>query len=196
MPSPDSGDAFPTTAEPVRTEHEQFVPGLELLGAAILPAEVCVPSPAGSGHAPDDDDLAELLAQTVSVAVVGMSPNPMRTSYSVAAWLLDNTHFKLYFVNPVAAGQQALGHPFYASLAELPVVPDMVDIFRRPEHVPPVVDDAITVGATSVWMQLGITHEGAAAAAVNAGLTVIQNRCIKLEYRRLATKIEFDRATT
>jgi predicted CoA-binding protein len=142
------------------------------------------------GQAPDDDVLATLLAGTETVAVVGLSPRPDRTSNRVAAWLQENTHFDLYWVNPVAAGQEVLGQPVYASLADLPVAVDLVDVFRRAEDVPPVVDDAIAVGAKAVFMQLGIVNEDAAATARAAGLDVVQNRCLKVEYRRLRGAIE------
>jgi len=136
-------------------------------------------------QAPDDAALAALLERTRTVAVVGLSPKPERTSHQVAAWLQDNTPFDLYWVNPMAAGQQVLGQPVYASLAELPLVPDLVDVFRRSEDVPPVVEAAIAVGAKAVFMQLGIVNKEAAAIASAAGLDVVQNRCLKVEYRRL-----------
>lgn len=145
------------------------------------------PTPA---QAPDDLALAEILARTTTVAVVGLSPRPERTSHAIAAWLQANTPFDLYWVNPMAAGREVLGQPVYASLADLPVIPDLVDIFRRSDDVPPVVGDAIAVGAKTVFMQLGIANEAAAEDARGAGLNVIQNRCIKVEYARLRGAIE------
>lgn len=143
-------------------------------------------TPRDHAQAPADPELAELLGRTRTVAVVGMSPRAERTSYGVADWMLRHSPYEMYWVNPVAVGQEALGRPFYASLADLPVVPDMVDVFRRSEDVPPVAEEAIAVGAKSLWLQLGIVNDEAAAAACDAGLEVVQNRCLKVEYRRLA----------
>lgn len=156
-------------------------------------ADACLPGEPGGG-AMTDERLAEVFARTRSVAVVGLSPRPDRTSHEIGAWLQAHTPYDLFWVNPVAAGEKVLGQPVYASLAELPVVPDLVDIFRRSELVPPVVEDAIAVGAATVFMQLGVANEAAAAAARAAGLNVVQNRCIKVEYRRLEPKITAARA--
>jgi predicted CoA-binding protein len=161
-----------------------------LTGINVGSGDACEPSPPGSNHAPDDEVLAALLATTRTVAIVGVSPNPERTSHEVAAWLAANTPYDLYWVNPVARGETILGRPIYSSLTDLPVVPDIVDVFRRADAVPPVVDEAIAIGAGTVWMQLGIVNEEAAATARAAGLTAIQNRCIKIEYTRLRAAIE------
>ncbi len=153
--------------------------------------EACpTPGSADSTHALDDDALVDMLAGARTVAVVGASPNDHRTSYSIAAWLMTRTPFEVYLVNPMAEGQEIRGHGFYASLAELPVVPDIVDVFRRSEHVPPVADDAIAVGAHALWMQLGVSHPESAALARDAGLDVVQDRCIKVEYERLRDAVE------
>ncbi|MFW7414171.1 CoA-binding protein [Demequina sp. SO4-18] len=152
--------------------------------------EACPTPTAGRASAPDDDALVELLARARTVAVVGASPNDHRTSYSIAAWLMTRTPYEIYLVNPMAEGQEIRGHGFYASLADLPVVPDIVDVFRRSEHVPPVAEDAIEVGAGALWMQLGVSHEDAASQALDAGLDVVQNRCIKVEYERLRDAVE------
>ncbi len=142
-----------------------------------------------SSDAPDDGVLVDLLARARTVAVVGASPRADRTSHQIALWLMDHTDYEVYLVNPAAGDTEIRGHAFYDSLADLPVEPDIVDIFRRSEHVPPVVDEAIDVGAPIVWMQLGIRHAAAAAAASTAGATVVQNRCLKVEYARLADRI-------
>lgn len=149
-----------------------------------------------SDQAPPDDALVELLANARTVAVVGASPSDHRTSYSIAVWLMKNTPYEIYLVNPVAEGQEIRGHGFYASISDLPVVPDIVDVFRRDEHVPPVADEAIDVKAKALWMQLGVVHQEAAAKAKDAGLTVVQNRCIKVEYDRLRDQIEQVSATS
>lgn len=156
----------------------------------VEPGDACEPSPPGSGHAPDDASLAALLARTRTVAVVGVSPRPDRVSHEVAAWLQAHTPYDFFWVNPAAAGEEILGLPVHASLTDLPVVPDLVDVFRRADAVPPVVDEAIAVGASIVWLQLGIVNEKSAAVARAAGLTVIQNRCLKVEYGRLRGAIE------
>lgn len=143
-----------------------------------------------SDQAPSDDVLVELLAKARTVAVVGASPRDHRTSYAIAVWLMQHTPYEIYLVNPVADGQEIRGHGFFASLEDLPVVPDIVDVFRRADHMPTVTDDAINVGTGALWMQLGVVHDEAAAKAKEAGLTVVQNRCIKVEYERLRDQIE------
>ena len=158
-------------------------------------SDACVLPERASDQAPPDGALAALLARTRTVAVVGFSPKPDRTSHQIGAWLQANTPYDLYWVNPIAAGQEVLGKPVYASLADLPLVPDLVDVFRRSEDVPPVVADAVAVGAKAVFMQRGIANEEAASVARGAGLEVVQNRCIKVEYARLRGAIEAARAS-
>jgi predicted CoA-binding protein len=153
-----------------------------------LAGEAC-PAPSAL-HLPGDDALVDLLAAARSVAVVGASPSDHRTSYAIAAWLMSRTPYEVYLVNPQADGQEIRGHGFYDSLDALPVVPDIVDVFRRAEHVPAVADAAIEVGAVALWLQLGVVHEEAATRARDAGLTVIQNHCLKVEYERLRSRIE------
>ncbi len=150
-----------------------------------MTTEAACPLPLGS-DAPADESLVDELARARTVAVVGASPNPARTSHHVAKWLMDYTHYEVYLVNPAAPeGTEIRGHAFYASLADIPVDVDIVDVFRRSEHVPPVVDEAIEVGAPVVWMQLGVRNEEAARKACEAGAVVVQNRCLKVEYARL-----------
>ncbi len=129
----------------------------------------------------DDEEIEWLLKEAKVIAVVGVSRDPTKDSHIVAQYL--SQHYRTYFVNPHAdeiAGQKA-----YASLKELPEVPDIVDIFRAPSKVPPIVEEAIEVGAKAVWMQVGIVNNEAAQKAKEAGLTVIQNRCIMGEHKRL-----------
>lgn len=116
-----------------------------------------------------------------SVALVGVSANPIRSSNFVAAYLV-RTPMRSYPVNP--AYDEVLGVECYPSLADLPEVPDIVDIFRRPDAIPGVVDEAIQVGAKVVWFQLGLRHEEAAQHAIDAGLEVVQDRCLKIEHAR------------
>ena len=124
----------------------------------------------------------DLLQRTRSIAIVGMSKNSSRSSHFVATYLAGSTDFEVYYVNPRET--EIMGKPVYASLADLPVVSDMVDVFRRVDDLPAVTDEAIAVGATSVWFQLGLEHPDAAATAVAAGLDVVQNRCLKIEHAR------------
>jgi len=143
-----------------------------------------------AGQAPDDELLALILARSHAVAVVGASPNPDRTSHAVCVWLMNNTPFELYLVNPNAGDADIEGHGFYASLADVPVTPDIVVAFRRSEDIPPVADAAIAADGAVLWMQLGILNEFAAATAREAGLDVVENRCIKVEYARLRERIK------
>jgi uncharacterized protein len=123
-----------------------------------------------------------LLRRTRTVAMVGASTNPARPSYFVATYLLASSPFEVYFVNP--RGGELLGRPVYASLAALPVVPDLVDVFRRADDLPEVVADAIEVGAKAVWFQLGLWRDDAALDAEAAGLDVVMDRCLKIEHAR------------
>jgi hypothetical protein len=116
-----------------------------------------------------------------SVALVGVSANPIRSSNFVAAYLV-RTSYRVYPVNPVY--EEVLGVKCYASLADLPEVPDIVDVFRRPDAIPEVVEAAIEVGARTVWFQLGLRNEEAARRAHEAGLNVVQDRCLKIEHAR------------
>jgi predicted CoA-binding protein len=142
-----------------------------------------------SSQAPADDILALILARSHAVAVVGASPHPDRTSHAVCTWLMNHTPFELYLVNPNAGDADIEGHGFYASLADVPETPDIVVVFRRSEDVPPVAVDAVEADAAVLWMQLGIENEIAEATARAAGMDVVSNRCIKVEYARLRDKI-------
>jgi predicted CoA-binding protein len=131
---------------------------------------------------PPDETIKELLATPQTIAVVGCSPNPARDSHRIAKLLQAKGHR----VIPVNPGQQEiLNEKCYRNLKEIPEKIDMVDVFRRSEHVGPIVDAAIEVGAKVVWMQLGVIDEGAAAKAQGAGLLVVMDRCPAIEYRRL-----------
>ncbi|MGE3620008.1 MAG: CoA-binding protein [Acidimicrobiia bacterium] len=131
-------------------------------------------------------ELLRILQTSRSVALVGVSANPIRSSNFVAAYLL-RTSFRTYMVNP--AYDEVLGLRSYPSLADLPEVPDVVDVFRRPEAIPAVVDEAIAVGAKVVWMQLGLRHDEAARKALDAGLLVVQDRCLKIEHARFSGRL-------
>ncbi len=123
----------------------------------------------------------DIIRNARSVALVGVSANPIRSSNFVAAYLV-RTAMHTYPVNP--AYDDVLGVMCYPSLADLPEVPDVVDIFRRPDAIPGVVDEAIEVGAKVVWFQLGLRHDEAARTALDAGLQVVQDRCLKIEHAR------------
>lgn len=128
----------------------------------------------------------QILRDTRTVAVVGASPNPARASNFVATYLLASTGFEVYFVNPNAP--EILGRPVYPSLADLPVVPDLVDVFRRPEDLDGVLDEVLALDPTpsTFWLQFGLFDEELARRAEAAGLTVVMDRCLKVEHARFA----------
>jgi len=129
-----------------------------------------------------DEDIKELLRSARTIAVVGLSPNEDRASNMVGRYLQDIG----YRVIPVNPGQdQIFGYPCYPDIAAVPETIDIVNIFRPSEAVPPIVEQAIEIGAGAVWMQQGIVHEQAAQQSLEAGLACIMDRCIKVEYARL-----------
>ncbi|WP_203138257.1 CoA-binding protein [Microbacterium sp. JZ31] len=140
------------------------------------------PAPGRTWTGPNAQDRYDILRRTKSIAIVGASDNPARASYFVSTYLLSSSPYDVYFVNPRAT--TILGRPAYASLADLPVVPDLVDVFRRHEDLPGVAQEAIDVGAKTLWLQLGSWNEDAAARAEDAGLTVVMDRCVKIEHAR------------
>lgn len=125
----------------------------------------------------------EILRKSRTVALVGVSPNPLRSSNFVATYLA-RTPYTVWPVNPHA--EEVLGKKSYASLSELPEAPDIVDCFRKASELPEVVKEAIAVGAKVVWFQLGLRNEEAAEMALEAGLKVVQDRCLKIEHARFA----------
>ncbi len=124
----------------------------------------------------------DLMQRTRTVAIVGMSANPARASHFVATYLAEKTDWIVYYVNPTL--DDVLGQPCYPDLASLPETPDMVDVFRRVDDLPSVVDETIERGSSSVWFQLGLVHDEAAATASEAGLDVVQDKCLKIEHAR------------
>jgi predicted CoA-binding protein len=129
-----------------------------------------------------DPDLKRLFETVRTIAVVGCSPKPERPGHYVAKYLQDLG----YKVIPVNPGQtEILGEKCYASLRDIPEPVDMVDCFRRAEDIPPIVEDAIAIGAKFVWMQLGIVNDEAAKRAMEAGIEVVMDRCPKIDYPRL-----------
>ena len=127
-------------------------------------------------------DLKTILEETRTIAVVGLSTNPERESYGVASYLKANG-YEIIPVNPKA--EEILGEAAYASLAEIPRKVDVVQIFRKLEAVPTIVEEAIAIDARVVWMQLGIVHEAAAERAQAAGLKVVMNTCMRATHRLL-----------
>lgn len=134
-----------------------------------------------------DSHLKSILGRTKTIAVVGVSANPVRPSYYVARYL-GLKGYRVIPVNPGLAGQTLLGEVVHASLTEVPDDDvDMVDIFRRSEAVPGLVDEAMArwPDLKTIWMQIGVSHDAATATAEAAGIDVIQDRCPKIEYQRL-----------
>lgn len=123
-----------------------------------------------------------ILRSTRTVAMVGASANPARPSYFVATYLLASTDYEVWFVNPTA--EEILGRPVYPSLDDLPDPPDLVDVFRRADDLPEVLDETIAVGARTLWLQLGLRDEAIARRAADAGLRVVMDRCLKIEHAR------------
>lgn len=133
-----------------------------------------------------DTLLRDVLARTRVIAMVGMSANPLRPSYFVARYLTLRG-FRVIGVNPGLAGQSLFGEPVFATLSAVPDPVDMVDVFRQPDAVPGLVEEALArwPALQTFWMQIGVTHAAAAAVAAARGVTVIQDRCPKQEYQRL-----------
>ena len=136
----------------------------------------------------DDLYLRRILRETRTIAMVGASANWNRPSYFAMKYLLDRG-YKVIPVNPAAVGQEIMGQKVHASLDDLPVKADMVDIFRNSEAAGPITDEAIKHGAKVVWMQLGVVNEAAARRAEAAGLKVVMNRCPKIEHGRFSGEI-------
>lgn len=124
----------------------------------------------------------EILTTTKTIAVVGLSNKPDRPSNEIASYLKD-AGYRIIPVNPGI--KEALGEKAYASLKDIPEKVDVVQIFRRSEDVPPIVEDAIAIGAKVVWMQTGIVNEEAAARAKAAGLKVVMDACMRATHRML-----------
>lgn len=139
-------------------------------------------APARTWQGPSAPERLALLRRTRSIAIVGASNNPARASYFVTTYLLSSSPYDLYLVNPRES--EILGQPVYPSLDALPVVPDLVDVFRRHDDLPTVLDETIAVGAKALWLQLGSWHEDVARRGEAAGLDVVMDRCVKIEHAR------------
>lgn len=143
-----------------------------------MATDVCeIPS-----HNPPQEDIRALLLGAKRIAIVGLSDKPERDSYGVARYLIAHG-YDVIPVNPAA--KEILGRSSHASLAGVPGPIDIVDIFRKSEAVPAIVQDAIRLGARAIWMQFGVVHEHAARQAEEAGLVVVQSRCIKIDHMRV-----------
>ena len=131
-----------------------------------------------------DIDIARVLNRTRSIALLGASSKPARPSYRVMRFLLANG-YQVYPVNPGLAGQQLQGRTVYGRLCDIPVAIDMVDVFRQARYLPGIVDEAVALGANTLWTQLDVVDDVAAASAEQAGLEVVMDRCPAIELPRL-----------
>jgi uncharacterized protein len=130
----------------------------------------------------DTETIRKILKEARTIAVVGLSTNPARPSHGVAQYLMRQG-YRVIPVNP--AYGEVLGEKCYASLRDIPESVDVVDCFRKPTELMPIVEDAIAIGAKALWMQLGVINEAAAAKARAAGMQVVMDHCIKIEHMRL-----------
>jgi predicted CoA-binding protein len=130
---------------------------------------------------PEDREIKAILDNNQVIAVVGLSPKPDRDSHRVAKYLQDHG-YRIVPVRPKA--EEILGEKAYASLKDIPFPVDVVDIFRKVDAIPGIVDEAIDIGAKVVWMQLGLAENQSAQKAREAGLQVVMNKCIKIEHHR------------
>lgn len=133
---------------------------------------------------PDADGLRALLKRAKTIAVVGLSPNPDRPSHRIGRRLKE-WGYRVVPVRP--ALDEVLGEKAYPNLASIPFKPDLVDVFRSPDQVDPVVDECIALGIPALWLQEGVVNEAAARRAQAAGIEVVMDRCISVDYRRLMT---------
>jgi uncharacterized protein len=137
----------------------------------------------------NDTEIKSILSEAASVAVIGVSSNPERASHQVAAYLIEQTHFYVYLINPTVTGE-ILGQPVYKSVADLPIIPDIIDVFRKGEDMPEVFETefpaiAESAGGKTWWMQQGIENNDVEKLAKGAGMKVVMDRCIKVDYMNL-----------
>ncbi|WP_027090999.1 CoA-binding protein [Cohnella thermotolerans] len=127
---------------------------------------------------PSREQIKELLERSNTIAVVGLSEDPSKTSHMVSE-AMQRKGYRIIPVNPNA--RTVLGEKSYPSLRDIPEPVDIVNVFRRPEHTPPIAEEAVAIGAKALWLQLGIANDDAARIAQEGGLTVVMDRCIKVE---------------
>ena len=139
--------------------------------------------------------LREIYRETATIAMVGASPTWNRPSYFVMRYL-QQKGFRVIPVNPRAVGAPILGETVYPDLASVPETVDVVDVFRRPEDVPAIAHDAVAIGARVLWLQLGIRSPEAATIAGRAGLTLVEDHCMKIEYGRLSGELAWSGVNT
>lgn len=130
---------------------------------------------------PTPQEICALLARTRSLAIVGLSPKPDRPAFQVAQ-AMQSAGYRLFPVRP--ALDQVLGVTAYPDLSHLPELPDIVNVFRAPQHIPAIVEDCIRLGVRHLWLQQGVIHQAAAQRAVAAGMVVVMDRCIWREHLR------------
>ncbi|WP_072805515.1 CoA-binding protein [Rhodococcoides yunnanense] len=127
-------------------------------------------------------EILRILRATKTVAIVGASKNPSRASYFVNRYLSSTSDYEIFLVNPTIS--EIEGTPVYPTLADLPVEPDLVDVFRKHDDLPSVLAEAIAVHAKTIWLQLGLRHDDVARDAEAAGLNVVMDKCLKIEHAR------------
>jgi uncharacterized protein len=132
---------------------------------------------------PSDDDVRSILSEARSIAIVGASSDPARASHDVIRHLREHTSYELLLVNPNET--EVLGLAVHPSLHDLPITPDIVDVFRRPDELAEVARETAAIGAKVFWTQIGLWSEDAAGIALDAGLWVVMDRCLKVEHQRL-----------
>ena len=135
------------------------------------------------GDVTDSTQIHDLLKKSRTLAIVGVSDKPERPSNGVAQYLLEHSHYKIFLVNPML--QTVLGEKVYRSISEIPEHIDLVDVFRKPTDCIDVLEEAIAVGAGAIWLQLGISSLEVLARGTEAGLSVVMDRCLKVDYMQL-----------
>ena len=178
--------------ESAEAEQAEAGPAARPRGRRALQRAGRPPPPAVERRSNEDPPLdrpLELMRDARTIAVVGISSNPERDSHDVARYLIE-AGYEVFLVNPNE--DEVLGRKVYDRVQDLPRPVDIVDVFRRPEHVPPVVEDAVAAGARTVWMQLGIVNKEAASRARAAGLEVVMDRCTKVDHMRLQRELRAD----
>lgn len=128
-------------------------------------------------------EISKLLKEARTLAIVGISDKPDRPSHGVAQYLLENSHYEIFFVNPLL--DEVFGKKVFKSLKEIPAHIDIVDVFRKPADCPDVLAESIEIGAGAIWLQLGISVPEVESEGSAAGLTVVMDRCIKVDYAAL-----------